>query len=491
MATILHYLYQYVKFGKFTTFFLILIAVVLLGKHFLKWRSPFSNRTLFVAILLLGLFLRIGWLCYSSHTTLTHWSPKTQQENDLINIHAIELTQGIWFHDADGIPSGRRPIGYPLFLALFYKIFGPHLLVAWIVNLFLYVLTLFFLYKMSQQLFGDAVAMIASLLFAIYPMSIYSIKLITDEHLFLPLWYGGIYMLFKILDGRRIPWDWLWLGLIFGYTTMVRTHTIFMPFVVGLVFWLLKRPFREVATKIILVALVMQLINLPWAVRNYKVWKVPVLYTATSFFVYAQVNSTAGPEGGGHIPLQGEPGYSPELAAAFKSGNEGRMHQVANREMKKWIVRHPAEFLSLGTSRLLYFMNFNRQGGVWAIWYQYYPGAFDPARPLSKKMRKSIEEYAFAFYYIVFFSSLISMIVLFRRRKTLPAMTKKGLWVLAACFLFWFLEHMVIYPDRKYRFPLEPLMLITTAYFLYNLCWPRFLTRIFQKLHKAPALPAK
>jgi len=466
---IFHYLYQYIKTGPFTTYFFLLVTAIMLGKCLLRVRWPFSTKSTLLAIIVLGLTLRIIWLLYSSHVPQTSWNSKHMLENDLINVHAIELTHGTWFHDQNGLPSGRRPIGYPLLLGLCYKIFGINLKVAWTLNLALYVVTIIVLFKIAQKIFGPIIALVAAFLFAIYPMSIYSIKLITDEHLFLPVWYGGLLLFLMILEGRRVKLDWLWLGLIFGYATMIRTQTIFMPLVIGISYWLIKGSLKKAIIKLVLVALIMQLINLPWAIRNYRAWGVPVLYTATGVFIYAQVNSLAGPEGGGHIPKVGEPGHSPELDAAFASGNEGRIHQVANREMIRWITTHPREFLVMGTSRLLDFMNFNRKGGIWAIWYQFYPGSFDPARPIPQRLRDFLEEYAFVFYYIIFFSSLFACIILCVRWKNLSITSKNGLIVLGLCFLFWFLEHMVIYPDRKYRFPLEPLMLITTAYFFYTL----------------------
>ncbi|MSR76806.1 MAG: glycosyltransferase family 39 protein [Candidatus Omnitrophica bacterium] len=483
MKTILFYLYQYVKFGPLTTYFLMAVSSILLGKYFLKFKWPFSSRTTFFMILVLGLALRIGWVFYSAHTPMSHWNAEHMLENDRINVHAIELVEkNRWFLEPDGRPSGRRPIGYPLFLAVFYKIFGVHIGVAWAVNLGLFSISLFFLYKLAEKIFGGSVALITVFLFSIYPMSIYSIKLLTDEHLFIPFWYGGLFLLFEILHDRKVRWDWIWLGLIFGYTAMIRTHAIFMPLVVGIAFWLLKRPWREIIGKIILVAIVMQVINLPWIVRNYIAWKVPILYIASGAGVYAQVNSTAKPEGNGHVPEKGDPGYSPELDQAIASGNEGLIHKISNREMKRWILEHPQEFWVMGVSRLLYFMNFNRQGGVWALWHQYYPGSFDPKRPLPPKLQKILEEYALAFYYIVFFSWLFAIGILISRWQTLTPLTKNCLLVLGSCFLFWFAEHIIIYPDRKYRFPLEPLMLITTAFFFYNLHTPKWITPLLAYL---------
>lgn len=483
MAPILHYLYEYVKFNNLTTIFFIVIGIVLAFKLFPKIPLSLSKRTAFILILVFGFSLRIAWLGYSAHMPMSHWNVTHMLESDRINVHAIELAQhGIWFHEQDGTPSGHRPIGYPIFLAIFYKIFGVNLIVAWILNLILYGLTIFFLFLIAEKIFGEKIALIASLLFAIYPISIYSIKLLIDEHLFLPLWYAGLFMLFLVLEGRKIKLDWFWFGLIFGYATMTRTHTIFMPFIVGLTFFLLKRSWKEIMAKFILVILVMQMINLPWVIRNYRAWKVPVLYTATAFYVYGAVNSTATPEGEGHVPRKGELGYSSEFEAAEQSGNEGLLHQVANREMKKWIMSHPMQFLNLGVCRLLNFMCFNRKSGVWAIWHQYYPGSFDPSRPLPEKLRDILEEYAFAFYYAVFFSWVFGSVILIRYWKTLSPLTQHTLIVLGGCFLFWFMEHMIIYPDRKYRFPLEPLMLIASANFFYNLCWPQFLKTWFKKM---------
>jgi 4-amino-4-deoxy-L-arabinose transferase-like glycosyltransferase len=466
---ILNYLYQYVKFGRFTAYFLIVVLVVILVKYAfqVKWKIPVKPAML--AIIMLGFILRLIWLGYSSHTPISSWNPDHMLENDLIHIHAIELTHGIWFHDQDGMPSGRRPIGYPMALAMCYKIFGPNTETAWALNLVLYLVTIMVLFKISQSIFGNNTALLASFLFAVYPLSIYSIKLITDEHLFLPLWYSGLLLLIIILQGRKVKADWFWLGLIFGYATMIRTHTIFMPLVVGLSCWLFKGSLKNAIVKCVLVAVTMQLVNLPWVIRNYKVWGVPVLYTATGGFVYSQVNPTAGPEGGGHIPKIGEPGYSDEFHSIVKSGNEGRIHQAANREIAKWIVNYPRQFIVMGTSRLLDFMHFNRKGGVWAMWYQYYPGSFDPSRPIPQKLRNCLEEYAFVFYYIIFFSWLFGCIALCINWKRLSTSSIPGLIVLGMCFLFYFLEHMIIYPDRKYRFPLEPLMFIAASYFFCRL----------------------
>lgn len=465
MAPIYSALYEYIKINQLFLYLIAFLCVLMLIRT-CRISLPFSAKSLMWFAIILGLVLRIAWLGFSSHEPKMKWDGAIQLENDWINIHAVDLTKGIWFHEENGEPSGRRPIGYPIFLGALYQIFGYHPMAAWSAHLALFVVTAWLLFRITSLLFSERAAVWASFFVSIYPTSIYSVKLITDEHLFLPLWYGGLcLLLYEVRYGFRKT-SWVWYGLIFGLATITRTNTIFMPVVVGLALVLRKAGWRRAVLHTILVALVMQAVNLPWVIRNYRVWGVPVLYTATAPALYTQVNETATVENGGHIPERGETGFSEEWERAKASKNQGRMHQVANQEMKRWIMAHPTDFLVNGAVRIFSLMQWNRKGGVWPIWYQYWEGSYAPQRPLLGRTRFLVEEAAFAAYYILFHCFLFSLIMLFGQWRTLDHALRVGLIVLAACFIFWLLEHMVIFPHRKYRYPLEPLMMVVAVYFL-------------------------
>jgi hypothetical protein len=53
--------------------------------------------------------------------------------------------------------------------------------------------------------------------------------------------------------------------------------------------------------------------------------------------------------------------------------------------------------------------------------------------------------------------------------KTIPPFSRSALLVLASSYFFWLAEHTIIFPDRKYRFPLEPLMMIAVCAFMTHL----------------------
>ncbi len=477
MTETLHILRGYFETNHFTLHLVLFLAVVSAAKYI---RLPrVSARVVFWIVLALGLALRIGWIAYSGHEVKTAWrEPMT--EIDLIQYHAEGVSRGVWFVDPEGQPMARRPIGYPVFLGAFYKIFGPRPEVAWALGLALFVAAAALIRRMGAFLFGERAALWAVFLWSVYPFSVYSAKMLTDEHLFVPLWFLGLWFLFREIGGRPTRFSILIYGVIFGYATMTRTHTIFMPVTVALAHALMRMPKKRVALSFVGVALAMQLVNLPWIVRNYRAWGVPVLYTATAGFVYPQVNSFAGPGGGGHISRKGEEGYSEEVEEAARSGNPGRYHAACNRAMKKWILTHPIEFAVLGSGRLLQFMGWNREG-VWPLWHQFYEGSYDPARPIPQNVKDFLEETAYSFYYTLFFCFVFGAIAASRRLKEFSPEARIALAVVASCLVFWWAEHTIIYPDRKYRFPIEPFMMLFAGYFLDRVAshfrWERIFSR--------------
>ena len=131
----------------------------------------------------------------------------------------------------------------------------------------------------------------------------------------------------------------------------------------------------------------------------------------------------------------------------------------------QWILSHPFKIIDFGLSRLLYFMNFNREGGVWPIWYQYEEGHYDPEKPLNPELRRMLEELSLSTYYALFFMWLGGFYLLWRQWSHLHLTTRKQLLLIMACFVLYFGLHTLIYPIRKYRFPIEPLMMIFASHF--------------------------
>lgn len=153
-----------------------------------------------IAICVLGMLLRIGWLFYCPYRPPFsyeegHQKNYTRTEYDTINIHASNMTKGIWFRKESGEPWANRPIGYPVLLGLLYFFYGPRLAILYSLTLELQLITMLLIYLLTKEIFDKKTGLIATFIFSIYPISIYSTSLALDEHLFIPLWLCGIYLL--------------------------------------------------------------------------------------------------------------------------------------------------------------------------------------------------------------------------------------------------------------------------------------------------------
>ena len=115
-------------------------------------------------------------------------------------------------------------------------------------------------------------------------------------------------------------------------------------------------------------------------------------------------------------------------------------------------------------------MRSDRQGGDWPIWHQLYPGSYDKNREVPERTKEIFSEACFIFYYLVLYSSLCSLgLILWRKQKF--SKDKKvnyvRLYTLLVPVMLYCALHFFIYPDKKYRFPIEPAMIIIASFIIY------------------------
>ncbi len=479
---VLPFLHEYVKTNYFTAIFVVLLTLLVSFKYWLpslRRKKPvhsLSNRKIIVLFLiaLAGIGIRLGWIGFCHYRPAFSWSEITEKkhgwtEYDEINIYASSIAKGEWFHNSEGRAVARRPIGYPVVLGLLYSALGTSTRTLYGSSLVFYVLTMILIWALTRQLFDEQVGLAAAALFSFYPLAIYSFSLPLDEHLFLPLWYFGIYLLFREIKGDKIPFAPLWYGLIFGYATMTRTHTVFMPLVVGFTYFLMKRPFVKIVMAFFVVWIVMQAVTLPWVIRNYREWKIIVPYTTSSWVDFYNANNSIVRGNSNARPLRkGDEGYRKDFQEAQKAGDVAKVQRIAKEETVRWVKNHPKEFMFLSLERVLHFMAWTRERGLWAIDLVQEGMKLDPARLLSARSKKITEEIGFAAYYTLFYSFILALVWLWRRWTSFDQVRRRSLLVAGACFFLYLAEHFIIWPERKYRYPIEPFMMMgVSAFFIY------------------------
>lgn len=182
----------------------------------------------------------------------------------------------------------RAPL-YPHFLGLVYRIFGPSVLVARLVQALLGSLSCGLLYFLGRRVLaawkppGEAVARSAGFCLAVYPMAIWF-----DGQLLIPALLGflillGLVLLYRSLDVDR---HWWLPGLAFGAAAVARPNVL--AFVAALLVWLGWKYRGGAWRRAGLLAAGVAVCILPVTVRNYVRSRtvVPIAWQAgTNFYI--------------------------------------------------------------------------------------------------------------------------------------------------------------------------------------------------------------
>jgi 4-amino-4-deoxy-L-arabinose transferase-like glycosyltransferase len=158
-----------------------------------------------------------------------------------------------------------------LHLALIYKIFGYHPLIARILYAFLGTAVCYFLYKIGQQLFDERTGLIAAALAAGYAyLILYSAALLTEMP-FIFFLLLALHLALK-LDAQSRILEWVVYGLALSGLLLFRMAV--MPFVV---FILIYTAFKlhtglQKLYKLAIPVIVIVTSILPWTYRNYRLF---------------------------------------------------------------------------------------------------------------------------------------------------------------------------------------------------------------------------
>jgi tetratricopeptide (TPR) repeat protein len=204
------------------------------------------------------------------------------------------------FHDlwAKSIASGdwigqgvffRAPF-YPYFLGIIYKIFGPDLFLARLIQYLIGSLSVILIYLLARKLFDRRVAVIAGLLAATYWILIYfEGELLLD---FLLVFFGTLLLLLLYRAAEKPVFrNWFLAGVVLGFFAVTRPNILaFAPFIL---LWLLIYFRRNKSWLVCLkywlyVGIGAALVILPITLRNYLVGKDFVLVASQggiNFFI--------------------------------------------------------------------------------------------------------------------------------------------------------------------------------------------------------------
>ena len=295
-------------------------------------KSIFSLERYYFWIIITSLFVNLTWIICIP----------TQPFPDFLFFH--ELAQqiakgGIW-------GNTFYAVGYPVFLAFFYRLFGSSLLVAKSLNIVLtFVSCILFLRILKILPLKEWTRRGAFLAFVFFPTNIYYNSIVSTEIFFTSL----LLLIFNIYFSNIKYKYWL-IGLLTGLMSLVKP---FFPAFVLIVFLieLISQHSVLLAMKRAGIVLIICLLAItPWLYRNYKLIG-EFTYISNNSGIILYINNNSQNIRGVWMPAADVAGSivnKPE----YQTANATQKNKMLSKAAKQWIINNPGKFMILGFKRI-------------------------------------------------------------------------------------------------------------------------------------------
>ena len=186
------------------------------------------------------------------------------------NHFAETLARGQGYVDIGGAPSSFRAPGFPLLLAVVYRIFGVNYAIARVTLCMLGGLAAVAAWILGRRFLGERGGRLVGVLTAVFIGHVWFSTVFLSEALAALLLIVGLWLFIRFLDRGSLVWLAL-SGLVLGYCALTRPFgLLFLPFY-GLIL-LLRRQTGVLAAlaPLVVFGLAFIAVIVPWTVRNYE-----------------------------------------------------------------------------------------------------------------------------------------------------------------------------------------------------------------------------
>ncbi len=413
-------------------------------------------------ITLLALILRLFWI---SNVPTVPISDFLQY-----NKGAISLINGMGYRIYGHI-SAYEPVGYSLFLALIYSIFGSIFLVAKIANVILSCTCLIFIYLIAKKSFNIKTAYVCALIYGILPLEIIYTSVISTEIIFTTLY---VMLLYLILKRDSIKYNNIILGILLGILTLIKPYMMIFQSVIFLFDVISLRSFKKPAVNFIIITGILFITISPWTIRNYIVFHkfIPVS-TNGGYNLY--VNNNPDAIGSWRNPLK----IHGSIVLKYKNKNDNFWDEVkVDDEGKKaalnWIKNNPYDFITLGFKKIKNTF-LTSDSGFWSTDYLSSGGKSkykNALQLINKRLHFFTLITMFAYFTLVLVKSFCKKI------------ENSAIHIIIILNVLFFLTITFVFEGQpRYLFPLWPIFIFAVVYTFKNLIC--LLSVIFSKLKKA------
>ena len=163
-----------------------------------------------------------------------------------------------------------RTPGYPFFVAIIYTLFGTQPYTVIVVQIFLNLISIIFIYQIGKELFSEKVGWIAALLFSVdLHHSIFIFQILT-ETIYTTIFILALYFYVRAIKNNQLTY-FILCGCIYGLSTLIRPISQYYIACVLLftLLWYYKN-LQSGLKSFTLIGMAYFITIAPWCLRNYN-----------------------------------------------------------------------------------------------------------------------------------------------------------------------------------------------------------------------------
>lgn len=389
---------------------------------------------------------------------LVIWVPVTPS-SDFLWYHdrAIDLIEGRGYSE-DGVPTAYWPVGWPAVAALLYKAFGANPSVLQTANLLFASASFFLVLALGRAMFASEVtARIGVLLLTVYPNNIAYVSLTATETFYTFLLLLGTWL---FIARRTLPTAIL-CGLVFGYATLTKPQTLFMPAILVGISFLFEAGYRLRLRTLVhgaIVGMAMAIVISPWIYRNYLVFGEPVFISTNSgWALYVGNNPSVLANRG--FPTDTGPEVKALWNETFTVVNQLQSSRAARAAAVQWIKENPGTYLLLMPIKAFSLWSVDGEA-EWA--YQRGAPSYKDNWPIFRTIR-IVNQALYVFLFLGFFAGGVTLLRRYWRQGSLGDVST---WALTGYGFaaYTTLQCMLLAGSFRYKFPLMPFVILACAW---------------------------
>ncbi len=319
-----------------------------------------------------------------------------------------------------------RPPAYPLFIAILVRL-GIRITGIRVIQAAISSATSILIYLLGRKIFSEKVSFLAAIVWCIYPFSIFYSGFLLTETLFVFLVVISIFSFLKIFESGIPPRYGIVPGFMTGLAGLCRpTMELFFPFALVPVFFT-AGSYRVRLLKVLFIAAGFVLALSPWIIRNFVVFGRFIPGTTMGGAVFWEGNNPYS-DGG---PCR----YFPE---GLWQVEETRRDGIFYKLTIDCIKQDPERFIHLMVWKFFRFWN----------------------------VVPNASEYSGFLYRLISVLSFGMLLPFFVMGLFTPPLNQKKLFLMSI-IVFFTIFHMVFLASIRYRFAIEPLIILFSCQGLF------------------------